>query len=78
MQALIDFISGMRTTDAIIVLVALFIFIAYVVICAVNFLRHEIAVFRGLIEPEYYEDDDDEEFEEEEAEYYSTEEQEWH
>ena len=78
MQALIDFFTGMQTLDAVLVLAALWVSIAYIVICAISFLKYEIAVFKGQIDPEYYAEDDEEEFEEEEAEYYSDVEKEWH
>ena len=78
MKSLIDFLTGMRTLDAVLILTALLITITYAVICAACFFRHEIDVFRGLIDPEYYAEDDEEEFEEEEAEYYSDVEKEWH
>ena len=68
MKSLIDFLTGMRTLDAVLILTALLISITYAVICAACFFRHEINVFRGLIDPE--DEADDEEREEEEAEYF--------
>ena len=71
MQALIEFFTGMRFTDALLVMVALIVCLGYAFICASRFLKHEIDVFRGVIDPEDYEEDD-------ENEYYSDDEKEWH
>ena len=70
-RALIDFVTGMGGADVVAVMLALLIFLAYAFICAASLLRHEIAVFRGEINPEDYEEDD-------EIEYYSDDEKEWH
>lgn len=69
MQAMIEFFTGMRFTDALLVIAGLLVFLGYAFICASQLLKHEIDVFRGLIDPKEYEEDGDE-LEEEEAEVY--------
>ena len=59
MQAMIEFFTGMRFTDALLVIAGLLVFFAYAFICASQLLKHEIDVFRGLIDPEDYEEDGD-------------------
>ena len=69
MQAMIEFFSGMKFTDALLVIVGVIVFLGYAFICASQLLKHELDVFRGLLDPENYEETGDE-LEEEEAEIY--------
>ena len=69
MQALIEFFTGMRFTDALLVILALVVCLGYAFICASQLLKHEIDVFREIIDPEDYEEDGDD-LEEEDSEVY--------